>query len=38
MLTTFSDIPERDRVIVALDCDIEEAFELADKLQGKPRG
>ena len=35
MLTTFSDIPERDRVIVALDCDIEEAFELADKLQGK---
>ena len=35
MLTTFSDIPARDRVIVALDCDIEEAFDLADKLQGK---
>ena len=27
--------PRARRVIVALDCDIEEAFELADKLQGK---
>lgn len=35
MLTPFSDIPARDRVIVAVDCDIEETFDLADKLQGQ---
>ncbi len=35
MLTHFNDIPASERIIVALDCDIEEAFELADKLQGK---
>ncbi len=35
MLTVFDDIPARDRVIVALDCGIEEAFDLADQLQGK---
>ena len=37
MLTSFSDIPARDRVIVAVDCDIEETFDLADKLQGKAK-
>ena len=35
MLTVFDDIPARDRVLVALDCGIEEAFDLADQLQGK---
>lgn len=35
MLTVFDDIDARDRVIVALDCGIEEAFDLADQLQGK---
>lgn len=35
MLTVFDDISARDRVIVALDCGIEEAFDLADQLQGK---
>ena len=35
MLTVFDDIPASDRVIVALDCGIEEAFDLADQLQGK---
>lgn len=31
----FSDIPAKDRVIVALDCDRERALELADMLAGK---
>lgn len=35
MLNSFDAIPARDRVIVALDCGIDEAFDLADKLQGK---
>lgn len=35
MLNSFENIPARDRVIVALDCGIEEAFDLADALQGK---
>ncbi|WP_165044219.1 orotidine-5'-phosphate decarboxylase [Adlercreutzia sp. ZJ138] len=35
MLTVFDNIPARERIIVALDCGIEEAFDLADKLQGK---
>lgn len=35
MLTSFEDIPRRDRVMIALDCGIDEAFDLADKLQGK---
>ena len=35
MVNSFEDIPARDRVIVALDCGIEEAFDLADQLQGK---
>lgn len=35
MLTKFSDIPAKDRVIVALDCSADEAIELAEKLSGK---
>lgn len=35
MLSSFESIPARERVIVALDCDIDEAFDLADQLQGK---
>lgn len=35
MLSTFSDIPARERVIVALDCDATRALELADALAGK---
>ena len=35
MLSSFEEIPARDRIIVALDCNIEEAFDLADALQGK---
>ncbi len=35
MVSTFADIPARDRIIVAFDCGIEEAFALADVLQGK---
>ncbi len=35
MVSTFADIPARDRIIVAFDCGIEEAFDLADVLQGK---
>lgn len=35
MLSTFEDIPARDRVITALDCGIDEAFDLADALQGR---
>ena len=35
MVNSFEEIPARDRVIVALDCGIEEAFDLADQLQGK---
>lgn len=35
MLSEFENTPARDRVIVALDCDINEAFDLADMLQGK---
>lgn len=31
----FTSIPERDRVIVALDCDRGRALELADMLSGK---
>lgn len=35
MLTSFDKLSARERVIVALDCDIDEAFDLADALQGK---
>lgn len=35
MLSKFSDIPAKDRVIVALDCSAEEAIDLAEKLSGK---
>ena len=35
MVNTFESVPARDRVIVALDCGIDEAFDLADQLQGK---
>lgn len=35
MLNTFDKLAARERVIVALDCDLDEAFDLADKLQGK---
>ncbi|MEQ3362598.1 orotidine-5'-phosphate decarboxylase [Raoultibacter massiliensis] len=35
MLSSFESIPARERIIVALDCGIDEAFDLADKLQGK---
>lgn len=35
MLNDFASIPARDRVIVALDCDAETAFCLADALRGK---
>lgn len=34
MLSSFEDIPRKDRVIVALDCSSEEAMALADQLQG----
>lgn len=35
MLSAFDALPARERVIVALDCGIDEAFDLADALQGK---
>lgn len=35
MVSSFESIPARERIIVALDCGIDEAFDLADKLQGK---
>ncbi len=35
MLSTFSQIPAKDRVIVALDCSKEDALALGDKLSGK---
>lgn len=35
MLSNFSDIPAKDRVIVALDCSADEAIALAEKLSGK---
>lgn len=35
MLTSFSDIPASERIIVALDCPHDEALELADRLSGK---
>lgn len=35
MLSNFSEIPAKDRVIVALDCSADEAIELAEKLSGK---
>ena len=34
MLSSFEDIPRKDRVIVALDCSSEEAMALAEQLQG----
>ena len=30
MVSSFEEVPARDRVIVALDCGIEEAFDLED--------
>ncbi|WP_139652956.1 orotidine-5'-phosphate decarboxylase [Raoultibacter phocaeensis] len=35
MVSSFESIPARERIIVALDCGIDEAFDLADQLQGK---
>ncbi len=35
MLSSFEHIPARDRIIVALDCGLEEAYRLADVLQGR---
>ena len=35
MLNAFEDLPARDRIIVALDCDAPTAFRLADLLQGR---
>lgn len=35
MLSTFEGISARERVMVALDCEAEEAFDLADRLQGR---
>lgn len=35
MVNTFANVPARDRVIVALDCSLDEVCNLADKLQGK---
>ena len=32
MVSSFEEVPARDRVIVALDCGIEEAFDLADQV------
>ena len=37
MLNSFDSLDPRDRVIVAVDCGIEEAFNLADQLEGKAR-
>ena len=37
MLNSFDNLAKRERVIVALDCDLNEAFDLADTLQGKAR-
>lgn len=34
MLSTFEEIPRKDRVIVALDCSADEAMALAEQLQG----
>ena len=35
MLTSFDSIPARDRVLVALDCDMSPALDLAEALQGE---
>lgn len=35
MVTKFDSIPARERIIVALDCSAEDAFDLASKLEGK---
>ena len=35
MLNAFEDVPARDRIIVALDCDAARAFHLADVLSGR---
>lgn len=35
MLSTFDSLDPRERIMVALDCDLKTAFELADALQGK---
>jgi orotidine-5'-phosphate decarboxylase len=37
MLTSFNDIPARDRVIVALDCSADQAMRLADQLAGRAK-
>ncbi len=37
MVEPFQDIPRKDRVIVALDCSAEEAFSLADALEGQAK-
>lgn len=37
MLSVFDDIPAEERIIVALDCDRDEAMELAQQLSGKAR-
>lgn len=34
MLNSFQDIPARERIIVALDCDMAQAFDIADCLKG----
>ena len=34
MLSNFQEIPKRERIIVAFDCDKQRAFELADALEG----
>lgn len=35
MTNVFDEIPASERIIVALDCDLDEAYELADQLKGK---
>lgn len=35
MLSTFDSLDPRERIMVALDCDLDTAFDLADTLQGK---
>lgn len=35
MLENFEKIPAQERIIVALDCDVDTAFDLADRLQGR---
>lgn len=37
MLSVFENIPPEERIIVALDCNREEAMELADKLRGRAK-